>query len=321
MTKLPNFFVVGAVKAGTTSLYYYFKQHPEIYMSPIKEPHYFSKDIDINSFREDYKKIAIINIQKYFSQPKLTELQVAFIRDFEHYKQLFREVKNEKAIGEISNSYLYSKVAAQEIRKTIPDAKIIMILRDPVERAFSHYLMNLRDGLTSETDFVSEVINDFKKNPKGWGISHLYIELGLYYNQVKRYLETFPEKNVKIILYDDYKENPLKTLNEIWDFLEVSKDVEPDMSKRYNTAAIPKYPRLNTIARKFYTILTPILPLDTREKMKNYYKKITMKPEKRKLLDSERRILLEYFEEDIKKLSKLINRDLSNWLKTEYNQK
>ena len=312
---LPNFFIVGAAKAGTTSLYHYLKQHPEIYMSPIKEPNYFAKDIDVSAFEESYRNIMTIDTKEYFSKEKLPELLSIFITDFSDYVQLFRDVTNEKAIGEASVSYLYSKVAAQEIKKLVPNAKIIMVLRNPIERAYSHYLMNLRGGITSNKNFLDEVIQDFNKKHKGWGISHLYIDLGLYYEQVKRYLDTFPKENVKIILYEDYKQNPKKVLVELLDFLEVSKDVSIDLNKRYNVRAAPRFPVLNTLARRVYSFMAPKLPLTLRENLKKMYRKVFFSSYKGGLTAEEKKVLLKFFEEDIKKLSALIQRDLSHWLK------
>ena len=312
---LPNFFIVGAAKAGTTSLYHYLKQHPEIYMSPIKEPNYFAKDIDVCAFEESYKKIALIDTKKYFASKKLQELDFAFITKFEDYVELFREVKNEKAIGEISNSYLYSKVAAKEIKKLIPNARIIMILRNPIERAYSHYLMDVRSGLVSGKSFLKTVLEDFKRESKGWGISHLYIDLGLYYEQVKRYLDIFPKENVKIILYEDYKQNSKKVLVELLEFLGVSKDVSIDLNKRYNVRAAPRFPVLNTLARRVYAFMAPKLPLTLRENLKKMYRKVFFSSYKGGLTAEEKKVLLKFFEEDIKKLSALIQRDLSHWLK------
>ncbi|WP_353686678.1 sulfotransferase [Thermodesulfovibrio sp. 3462-1] len=234
--KIPNFFIVGAQKAGTTSLYEYLKEHPEIYMSPVKEPHYFAKDLDYENMRRDMKRTTI------------------FIRTLEEYLELFNGVKNEKAIGEASPSYLYSKVAAYEIKKFNPDAKVIMILRDPVERAYSHYLMNLRDGLTSEKDFIKEVLSDLKKPKKGWGISHLYIELGLYYEQVKRYLDTFPKDNVKILLYEDFKLNTYEVIKDIFSFLGVENNFySPKFEHIFMEGVTVKYPKLNKLLKMIYS--------------------------------------------------------------------
>jgi hypothetical protein len=312
---MPNFFIVGAAKAGTTSLYYYLKQHPEIYMSPIKEPNYFAKDINIDLFREDYKKTAIIDTKRYFSKSKLEELHLAFITEFDDYVQLFREVKNEKAIGEISNSYLYSKVAAKEIYKFNPNAKIIIILRDPIERAFSHYIMNLRDGFTKETDFIKEVISDYNKSQKGWGVSHLSIELGLYYEQVKRYLDIFPRDNIKIILFDDFKRDTEKVVREIFKFLNINENVPIDFNKKANVGAVPKSVKLNYIIMNTGKLLKPLFPNYAKKRIKNIYKNLLLKNEKPNLSSKQREALLPFFIEDIKKTQELINRDLSMWLR------
>lgn len=314
MRKLPNFFVVGAAKAGTTSLYYYLKQHPEIYMSPIKEPHFFSKDINVNLFRKDYRKSVSIDTKSYFSKPKLKELHSVFITEYEDYVKLFREVKDEKAIGEASGSYLYSKVAAREIYKFNPNSKIIIILRDPIERAYSHYIMDLMSGFTDKADFIKEVINDYNKPQKGWGISNLYIELGLYYEQVKRYLEVFPKENVKIILYDDYKNQTEKVLKEIFSFLDVDSNFLPDISKKYNIGAVPKYLKFNKMVREIYLEIRSFVPQRILNILREIYANVFWERNYKTISNEERKILLEFFRDDIEKLSNLIEKDLTIWL-------
>jgi hypothetical protein len=314
MRKLPNFFVVGDAKAGTTSLYYYLKQHPEIYMSPIKEPHFFSKDINVNLFRKHYRKTVSIDTKNYFSKPKLKELPSVFITEYEDYVQLFREVKDEKAIGEASVSYLYSKVAAREIYKFNPNSKIIIILRDPIERAYSHYIMDLRSGFTDEADFIKAVINDYNKLQKGWGISNLYIELGLYYEQVKRYLEVFPKENVKIILYDDYKNQTEKVIKEIFLFLDVDSNFLPDISKKYNSGAVPKYLKFNKMVREIYSEIRSFIPQRILNILREIYANVFWERNYKTISNEERKILLEFFRDDIEKLSNLIEKDLTIWL-------
>jgi len=144
--KLPNFFIVGAAKSGTTSLYHHLCQHLDVFMSPVKEPHYFSRDVGVRSFKADDTKSIFANLRGYIDFILKSRF---YILNFEKYKRLFSNVKNEKAIGEASVSYLVSKVAAEEIYKFNPDAKIIIILRNPVKRAFSHWLMDLRIGHVS----------------------------------------------------------------------------------------------------------------------------------------------------------------------------
>src|SRR5947207_5839854 len=201
--KLPNFFIVGAAKSGTTSLYEYLKLHPEVYMAPIKETHHFSTDIDNTKFRPNYSRSLNKDLSKFLESEMEEGIFHAFVKDWNEYVQIFKKVKDEKAIGEVTNSYLYSSTAAKNIREKFPNAKIIMMLRNPADRAFSHYLMDLRIGYETE-DFMSALKKDMARNPKGWGISNLYVEVGMYSEQVKRYLETFPESQRCIYLFDDF---------------------------------------------------------------------------------------------------------------------
>ena len=178
----PNFLVIGAAKCGTTSLYHYLRQHPDVYMSPIKEPNHFSTDIQPSDFSSEYKlyeKSKNLDIEKFVNGDMKEDQWGAYVHNKEQYLKLFRFAGNKKAIGEISNSYLYSNVAATQIRNEYPDMKIVAILRQPAERAYSHYMANLRDGRTV-LPFRQEVEKDDAKIKHGWGISHLYYELGRY---------------------------------------------------------------------------------------------------------------------------------------------
>ena len=218
--KLPNFFVVGAAKAGTSSLGHYLNQHPDVYISPVKEPLFFSKDFRREAFRPEYlASVASLDVGSYLRNHPLPHKPIAHIDDPEDYLALFREVENEKAIGELSTGYLYSSCAAENIFKFNPASKIVVVLRQPVERAYSHHQMAVRDFVDFDYDFISALERDYAAQEKGWGISHLYVELSLYFDQVRRYLEIFPEKQVKIFLFDDLKRDPVKFLSELFEFL------------------------------------------------------------------------------------------------------
>jgi hypothetical protein len=308
----PNFFIVGAAKSGTTSLYHFLDEHPDVYMSPIKEPHFFSKDIKCEEFREDYKQKTIINLDEYFSRKELEKKHIAYIENYDDYLKLFRDVKHEKRIGEISNGYLYSQVAAQEIYNSNPTAKIIIILRNPVERAFSHWLMGLKIGLAKNKDFFKEVLNDYNSLNKGWGISHTYIELGLYYEQVKRYFDIFPEENIKIFLFEELKNKPLTLMNDLYEFLDLPICESINSNKKYNETILPK----NRIFEVFIhnKTLKYFASLIFNKSVKNELKKLLYSKEaKPKLSDIERLNLIPYFIEDVQKLERLINKDLSHW--------
>jgi len=307
----PNFFIVGAMKGGTTSIYRYLHMHPQIFMCPIKEPHYFCKDFDAIKFYDEYSKSAKDHLKKILSGKKETSWG-AIVQDWDDYLQLFEKADGAKAIGEASVGYLYSKVAASKIKEKIPDAKIIMILRDPVKRAFSHYLMGLRVGYAANKSFIEAVENDFYLMEKGWGVSRLYVECGLYYEQVARYLDVFPGRDVKIILHDRLTQDTGAVINELFEFLAVDTDFKVDLTKRLNTAKIPLKSLTSILSnpktRNFCSRMTPSF-------MKDGVKKIVFtSKDLPKLRDDDRVKLLPYFREDIKKLAKLLKVDLSKWL-------
>ncbi len=247
----PNTFIVGAAKAGTTSLYEYLSQHPQVYMSPVKEPHYFSRVRPSDS-------------QKRFIKPVL---------DPGKYAELFIGAQGSKIIGEASPSYLSDLDAARRIKKASPDAKIIIILRDPIERAYSHYLMDVRLGIQKK-EFFEALIADYRSNKKGWSVSHMYVELGLYSEQVGRYIDMFGN-NVIILMFHDLKNNTHFLLDELAVFLEIDPIHfrEIDFKKIYNQYYVPRNKFIKIISEisLMKLILKKILTEDIRKKFKNKF--------------------------------------------------
>jgi hypothetical protein len=217
----PNFFIVGTARAGTTSLYAHLRQHPEIYASPAKEPHFFAQ-------------VRPNRMQTHLMQP---------VNDRESYLALFKgAAEHHKAIGEASTSYLWDSHAAQRISATVPEAKIIIILRHPIERAFSHYLLDVREGV-QRAPFFAAIAEDYASPTKAWGVSHLYVELGLYCEQVKRYLHHFPSEQIHILFFEDMVANEHSCLQRVLSFLDV--DVaglgEIEDRERRNVYAQPRF--------------------------------------------------------------------------------
>jgi Sulfotransferase domain len=217
LAKWPNLFIVGAAKAGTTSLYHYLSQHPEIYMSPIKEPHFFSR------IRPDRKHVALSGTQ--------------VIANERSYLRLFQQWQHEPLAGEASPSYLWEPMAASRIKQVSPNAKIIILLREPVSRAYSHYLNDVRAGLEKRS-FLEAIEADLAATKVGWGVSPLYVALGLYGEQVKRYLDRFTQ--VKIIFFENLILYPQETLRQIFRFLQVEASyadrIEPEIFNPYAKA-------------------------------------------------------------------------------------
>ena len=310
--KSPNFFVVGAAKAGTTSLYHYLNEHSDIYLSPIKEPHFFCTDIRYENFRSSFQKESHIDFPEYFSRPTLDPKHIAFVANRNDYLSLFREVAEQKVIGEVSTGYLYSQTAAKNIRAGVPDAKIVMILRHPVERAFSHFLMDLKRGMAPASKFREAVAADVLRREKGWGVSSLYVELGMYYEQVKRYLDIFPRENVKIVLFDDFKANTRGSISEIYGFLGVDDTLALDIRSKSNEAMVPRFPRLHALFAQtgMKRTLVSAMPKALKERLKN---SLLVTAEHLKLTERDIDFAWLFFEDDIQKLSGLLAIDLSHW--------
>jgi len=297
--KLPNFLIVGAAKSGTTSLYYYLKEHPEICISKnIKETFFFTgKDFkDVNKESCNYGRYAVTSLERY--------------------KLLFNHCANKKVRGEVCVAYLFFyKESIQNIKKILSDkVKIIIVLRNPIDRAFSNYLHHVRDGCEKET-FEKALSLEKERKRKKWWWGYYLIEAGMYYDQVKAYLENFSE--VKIYLYDDLKKDPLSLVQDIYRFLEVNDSFTPkSLGIKYNVSGIPKNRFFYEIIFKsnpIKSVITPFIPRNLREKIiaiasQKLLKKPQMKPETREYLK-------ELYQEDVLKLQGLIKKDLTHWLK------
>jgi hypothetical protein len=313
MDKLPHFFITGTVKGGTTSLYNYLVEHPDIYMSPVKEPHFFCTDIRPENFREQYKKMINADINEVLSAKNGKKyINSAFIRDLSIYKKLFAKSHKGQVRGESSTSYLISTEAASNIREMIPQARIIIMLRDPVQRAYSHYLMNYRSGSVDGT-FNEELRKDIAMQPKGWGISRLYLEHGFYYNQVKRYLDLFGRNQVKIILNEDLSMRTEKTVQETYEFLGVNKTFNGGFHERHNAAQLPSssFSRFILQQGKIIKMASLFVPRPVRSMI---YKNILLTKEIPEADSGSQSYLKEIYKDDVRKLQDLIQRDLSAWL-------
>jgi hypothetical protein len=183
---LPNFLIIGVAKAGTTSLYHYLKQHPQIYMSPVKEPRFFGMGDGPPhpAYRGGYA-------------PGTVTSRAA-------YEALFKGVVGEYAIGEATPSYLWWPKAAQQICTQLPDARLIACLRQPADRAYSSFLTCVRAGLEPCTNFARALREEEKRFAANANPSLFYTQRGLYYPQIKRYFDLFPRQQIRIYLYDDF---------------------------------------------------------------------------------------------------------------------
>ncbi len=309
---LPNFFVVGTGKAGTTSLYHYLRQHPQIYMSPIKEPCYFASEIRAENHDSTLIRWQSRQPPKLLNDGKPVRPLGWLVSEWEDYVRLFKDVEAETAIGEASAAYLWSETAGGNIASCIPDARIIMILRDPSERAFSQYLHQLAVGLIRST-FREHLERCMRNDDRTLSVYYPLLEVGLYHGQVIRYLERFPRNNIRIYWYEEAWGQPDCLLADLFQFLAVDSTFLPDTSRKSKERKAPRFATINYAAKRFHIThrLNEIIPSRLRPPIRKYWFR-----ERRALnMDTrDRRYLIDYYREDVIKLASLLNRDLSAWL-------
>lgn len=222
-TTWPNFFIVGAVKCGTTTLYSKLKKHPQVFLPEMKEPHYFSSRLPPPENREEH---CIGNTEAYLS--------------------LYAGAEEFTAVGDASPSYLWDEESPQRIVERAPGAKIVMSLRDPVSRAYSQYWMDVLMGWQA-LPFDQALKRDYASKTKGYWTSRLYVELGLYAKQVERYITTFGRDRVLVVMFEDLVRDSQRVLTEITEHIGVDAlefgDAEDDVVSR-NAFRRPRFPRL-----------------------------------------------------------------------------
>jgi Sulfotransferase family len=294
---LPNFLILGAQKAGTTSLFNYLGQHPEVYPSPIKETHFF----DHGGVRQTYAGPVRM------PGPK--------IKSLDEYEGLFDGVRDEKAVGEATPTYLYLPGVAERIRHHVPEARLIAILRDPAERAYSGYQHAVRSGREPLRSFAAALAEEDRRVREGWHPIYHYRSRGFYHAQLSRYFALFGHEQVSVYLYDDLSSDPFGMLRGIFRFLGVSDSFTPDTSTRLNVSGVPTNRAVAGLWKRLGGLppaVKRVVPFETRQRTKGriFVKAPPLEP-------AVRRELVEAYREDVLRLEDLIGRDLSAWLRAE----
>ncbi len=295
----PQFIVAGTARAGTTSLNSYLIQHPEIFLPVVKEPCFFTFAGEKIDFRNGKFAFAVT--------------------DIDDYSKLFRKAMPSQITGDISTPYLYLyEKTIRNIKKlhNDPDGiKIIIILRNPVDRAYSQYLWRVRDG-REELTFEEAISAEAERMKQNYSFDYFYVDRGNYYNQVKAYIENF--KFVKIILFDDLKQDTKATLSNICEFLGVDNEFEFVKRTEQNSSFLPKSVLLNrllTMESKTKFKFLSHIPQSVKTTIKEQFMKLNSRKEKNPDLDpATRNKLKAFYMDDMMKLQKLIARDLSAWM-------
>jgi hypothetical protein len=312
----PNFFIAGAPKAGTDALYYDLQQHPEIYMSPLKEPCYFSSEIRLENFEASHRertKLQQESTREYVRGPMHEKRFGGIVDEWDDYLRLFAGVKKEKAIGEGSVCYLWSRTAAEAIAARLPEARIIIVLMDPAERAFAQYLKSVSNGSITRS-FSEQLEACFQLKDTRLGLLHPFLEFGLYAEQVRRYQEAFPKEQLNILFYEDAQRDPGHWFASLLAFLGVDPSFIPESGRGDYHAAVPRWIGINRNLRAggFLKSLGSGLPEGWRKQAK---KLIYRRPESLVMGNAERAALIEYYRKDVQILQDLLRRDLGHWLR------
>lgn len=296
--RLPTFIIAGVQKAGTSSVYHYLKQHPQIYMSPVKEPNFLAKDW-----------------AKFYAEggtPRTSRIDT-----LEEYAALFEAVTDESAIGEASVNYLFNhQTSVAQIHKIVPQAQILIILRHPAERAYSDFLMHLRDSINP--DSRRALAQQIKQRAHA---SHT-IRKGLYCEGIQHFQQIFGPEQVHVFLYDDLKKSAVTFMQTMYATVGVDADFEPNMALRSQTAQVPKNQTLNRLLRKQNPLrsliaggLKFVLSEQRRQALRaNLIQLNSAGKQAVPLTPADRAALIDFYREDILQLQDLLQRDLSAWL-------
>lgn len=307
--RMPNFFIAGTGKAGTTSLYHYLRQHPQIYMSPVKEPCYFAPEVRLDNLSDAHHRYIRLRSTEQMGRPPGW-----LFSTWEEYLQLFGEVRDEVAVGEASVIYLWSEAAAANIAARVPAAKIIIMLRDPAERAFSQYLHQVAVGLT-RCSFREHIDACLRNRDKRISACHPLLEIGLYEEQVKRYLDRFPRENIRIYWYEEDWKQPERLLADIFQFLGVDPAFRSDTSRKKLERQAPIFPFAYHLAMRLDIThqIGRLLPSNLQLALR---KLLFKRGASLKMEAADRGFLVEYYRNDIQRLGSLLQRDLTGWLQT-----
>jgi hypothetical protein len=274
---LPNFLIIGAAKAGTSTQHTYLRAHPEIFMPARKELRFFAYDGEGDDLTFPVKSLA-------------------------EYESYFAGVTGEKAIGEATPRYLRTPDTPRKIREVVPDCRLIVSLRDPSERSFSSYMMVVRNQNLTGVKSYGEALKKFPIFCRG------------YSEDLARYFQIFPREQIIVLRFEDLVRNPVGAAQTLFEFLQVDPTFEPEVERVANPGGLPKVRLLhgmlaNKRVMNFGKRYVPERLLELAKGVRN------KNLEKRRMTEDERREALAVFRDDILRTQDLIGQDLSAWLR------
>lgn len=287
--RLPDFIIIGAAKSGTTSFVRYLDQHPDVCFSKPKEP-------------------------GFFYWPRINN------KGLTHYAKFFEGCHGAMRVGEASTAYLYGEKTPRMIVEAIPDVRLIAILRNPVDRAFSHYLH--RCGLGQETRSFKQAIEEesslIHTNLEN-RTHYSYVDRGMYARQIQNYLKYFDSSQLLILLFDDLVEDSQKVVKKCFDFLGVNPNIPLDTSRKHNASIAVRLKFLNRLIfekNPLGTLFANMLPLHQKNRIREFMRRLNYKTIPKAKIDEDiRKELIEVFRVPNEELERITNRKLNHWSK------
>ena len=298
MVRVPGLIVIGAARSGTTALYEQLRQHPQIFLSPSKEANYFAfegEPLDYRGPGADFVNNSVAT--------------------WDDYLNLFADAPSDAVIGDISPLYLYAPRAAERIRARLPDAKLVAILRNPIEQAFSHFQYARAWTIEPLESFDAALDAEPQRLRDHWQPLFQYSDFPRYAEQIRRFQVHFPPSQLKIFLYEDYRVNPHGVLREIFEFAGVNADFIPTLDTRTNMGGDPRSPLLQSIIMRpnpLGSLAAFFLPQALRRRIRDRLSRLNVA--RAELSPSARERLVAKLRPEILELQGLLGRDLSMWL-------
>ena len=306
---LPNFLVIGAHRSGTTSLYYELAQDAQFFMAPVKETNFFA--------------VAKGETDLPLTPNARTRLIERSIVTAEEYVALFDGSSGAVAVGEVSPSYLYSPTAAKRIKASLPQAKLVAILRNPVDRAYSAFARRTGGSVdvSFEQDFVETAVREAEARSRGEPADRLTLVDGsLYGVHLSHYYNLFERSQIHIALFEDLWSHRGESWDAMYQFLEADNSGPEGATSHFNASGSPRSQRLDRLIkgaprlRRFVkTTLPRRLVLSAGLARQRIEKWNLRRPHA--ITDHERSFLLDrYFRQDIRHLAALTGKDFTRWL-------
>jgi hypothetical protein len=302
---LPNFIVIGAAKSGTEALCTFLGEHPDVYMCPHREPNFFEAEGRPEVPYRGPGDAAWLGPEMWTAT-------------LEEYEALFAGADHQRAVGEGTASYLYSdsgEVPAR-IQRHLPEARLVAVLRNPVDRAYSAYSMMRGIGREPLGRFADALDAEEQRRAEGWEPIWHYVRMGLYTEQLRRYDERFAADQLKVLLYDDFEERPARVLAELFAYLGVDEAFVPDTTARHNVSLVPRSSRLHRLTVGRFAprrAAKAVVPARVRRRLQRRIQAQNLvRPDP--LEPALRARLLETFRPDVLALQDRLGRDLSGWL-------